>query len=126
MLPHALASWDDRPATPARKPRLQPGVERPRDRFGRPLPWDAETELELLDYDSLSIEENQGLAIESFNEGVYFSAHEAWEGAWRQARGTADEEILQGPGPDGRRLHPHATRQPARRAHTPGPRRIPP
>lgn len=79
-----------------RKPRLQPGVERPRDRFGRPLAWGQPTELELHDYDNLSLEENHRLAIQSFNDGVFFSAHEAWEGAWRVAHDTPDEEFFKG------------------------------
>lgn len=79
-----------------RKPRLQPGVERPRDRFGRPLAWNQPTELELHDHDNLSLEENHRLAIEAFNAGVFFSAHEAWEGSWRVAHDTPDEEFFKG------------------------------
>lgn len=75
---------------------MQSGVERPRDRFGRPLPWGSESELPLENYDSLPVEENHRLAMASFDEGVYFAAHEAWEGAWRKARGSADEEFFKG------------------------------
>lgn len=71
-------------------------MERPRDRFGRPLGWDQPSELELHDYDNLLLEENHRLAIEAFNDGVFFSAHEAWEGAWRRARNTPDEEFFKG------------------------------
>lgn len=77
------------------KPRNELG-ERPRDAFGRPLPWGSETQLALEDYDNLPIETNLRLAVEAFNSGVYFSAHEAWEGAWRQSHGTPDEEFFKG------------------------------
>ena len=69
---------------------------RPRDRLGRPLDWDAENELELDDYDALSIEQNHQLARRAAREGRYFAAHEAWETAWKQARGTGDEEFYKG------------------------------
>ena len=50
----------------------------------------------LEDYDNLPLERNHELAVEALNRGVYFSAHEAWEGAWRRARGTDDEEFFKG------------------------------
>jgi hypothetical protein len=71
-------------------------AERPRDELGRPLPWGSETRIELEDYATLSLEENDRLGREHFNAGRYFPAHEAWEGAWRQARGTTDEELYKG------------------------------
>ncbi len=74
--------------------RVKP--ERPRDELGRPLPWGAQSRLALLNYDAMSIEENHRLAREYFNEGKFFQAHEAWEGAWRKAQGTADEEFYKG------------------------------
>ena len=67
--------------------------ERPRDRLGRPLDWDAPNELVLEDYDSLSLAENHELAREHVRAGRYFPAHEAWETAWKQARGTEDAEF---------------------------------
>lgn len=70
--------------------------ERPRDRLGRPLDWDATNELELEDYDSLSIERNHELAREHVRAGRYFPAHEAWETAWKQARNTDDAEFFKG------------------------------
>ena len=70
--------------------------ERPRDRLGRPLPWDAEPELELEDFDSLSIEENHELARLHARAGRWFPAHEAWETAWKQARDTEDAELFKG------------------------------
>jgi hypothetical protein len=70
--------------------------ERPRDRLGRPLAWDAANELELEDYDARTIEENHELARAAVREGRYFPAHEAWETAWKQARGSGDEEFFKG------------------------------
>ena len=70
--------------------------ERPRDRLGRPLDWAAENELELEDYDSLSLAENDRLGREHVRAGRYFPAHEAWETAWKQARGTDDAELFKG------------------------------
>src|ERR671934_2595117 len=74
--------------------RLKP--ERPRDELGRPQPWDAENRLEMPDFDRHSLEENHRLGIRLFQEGRYFPAHEAWETAWKQARGTDDAEFFKG------------------------------
>lgn len=96
--------------------------ERPRDRFGRPLAWDAENELELEDFDSLTVEENHELGRRSMREQRFFSAHEAWETAWKQARGTGDEEFYKGLSQMGagythfRRANPHGTMVLLRRA----------
>jgi hypothetical protein len=70
--------------------------ERPRDRLGRPMPWDAEGELELEDFDSLSLEQNHRLGREHAEAGRWFPAHEAWETAWKQARDTPDAEFFKG------------------------------
>ncbi len=70
--------------------------ERPRDRLGRPLAWDAEGELELEDFDSLSLEENHALARGHARAGRWFPAHEAWETAWKQARDTDEAELFKG------------------------------
>ena len=70
--------------------------ERPRDKLGRPLPWDSEGELELEDFDALSLEENHELAREHARAGRWFPAHEAWETAWKQARGTDEAELFKG------------------------------
>jgi hypothetical protein len=70
--------------------------ERPRDLLGRPLDWGAENQLVLEDYDALGIEENHELARAHVRAGRYFPAHEAWETAWKQARGTADAEFFKG------------------------------
>lgn len=70
--------------------------ERPRDRLGRPMPWDAEGELELEDFDSMSLEENHELARRHARAGRWFPAHEAWETAWKQARDTEEAEFFKG------------------------------
>jgi uncharacterized protein len=71
-------------------------AERPRDRLGRPLAWDAPNELVLEDFDSLSLEQNHELGRAHARAGRYFPAHEAWETAWKQARGTDDAEFFKG------------------------------
>lgn len=70
--------------------------ERPRDELGRPLDWDAENRLHLPDFDALGAEENHELGRRFAREGNVFGAHEAWETAWKQARGTGDEEFFKG------------------------------
>jgi uncharacterized protein len=70
--------------------------QRPRDVLGRPLDWDAVNELELEDYDAMSIEENHEIGRRSMREQRFFPAHEAWETAWKQARGSGDEEFFKG------------------------------
>jgi hypothetical protein len=78
------------PLEPANKP------ERPRDELGRPLPWGSENRLHLPDFESFDIETNHRLAVEHFNAGQFFAAHEAWEVTWKLARGTPDEEFFKG------------------------------
>jgi hypothetical protein len=70
--------------------------ERPRDRLGRPLPWQADGELALEDFDSLSLEENHELGRSHAHAGRWFPAHEAWETAWKQARDTEEAELFKG------------------------------
>jgi hypothetical protein len=70
--------------------------ERPRDRLGRPLPWDAEGELELEDFDALSLDENHELGRRHARAGRWFPAHEAWETAWKQARDSDEAELFKG------------------------------
>ena len=74
--------------------RLKP--ERPRDALGRPLPWGVETQLHLPDFDAMTLEENHEAGRRLAGEGNWFGAHEAWETAWKQARGTGDEEFFKG------------------------------
>jgi predicted metal-dependent hydrolase len=84
--------------TPDRNPGEQPEIAapRPRDEFGRPLPAGTPTRLQLADFDAHSVEENHRLGIDYFNSGVYFGAHEAWETAWKQTKGTEDHEFFKG------------------------------
>ncbi len=70
--------------------------ERPRDRLGRPLAWDAANELELEDYDHLSLEQNHELGRAHTRAARFFPAHEAWETAWKQARTTDEAEFFKG------------------------------
>jgi uncharacterized protein len=58
--------------------------------------WDQENRLQLEDFDSLALEENHRLARRHFDGGRFFPAHEAWETAWKQAKGTPDEEFFKG------------------------------
>ena len=66
-------------------------VERPRDRFGRPLAAGSTNRLDLPEFDTLSVDENHRLAIQFFNDAIFFGAHEAWETAWRASHGNPDE-----------------------------------
>src|SRR3954464_11148395 len=70
--------------------------ERPRDELGRPLPWDAQTRLRLPDFDAMSTEENDRAARKFLVDRNFFGAHEAWETAWKQSKGTGDEELFKG------------------------------
>jgi len=70
--------------------------ERPRDELGRPLPWGAETRLHLPDFDAMSTEENDKAARKFLLDRNFFGAHEAWETAWKQSKGTGDEELFKG------------------------------
>jgi uncharacterized protein len=74
--------------------RLKP--RRPRDELGRPQAWEAENRLHLPDFDANALEENHRLGIEMLESGNYFGAHEAWETAWKQARGTDEAEFFKG------------------------------
>lgn len=69
---------------------------RPRDPLGRPLPWGTATQLPMEDFDELGIEENHRLATAYFDEANFFPAHEAWEAAWKEAKGTYEEELFKG------------------------------
>ena len=70
--------------------------QRPRDELGRPLAWDDENRMRLEDFDRLSLERNHELALEYARAGRWFPAHEAWETAWKQARGTEQAELFKG------------------------------
>jgi hypothetical protein len=70
--------------------------ERPRDELGRPLPWDATSELDLEDFDALTLEEDHALGLAHARAGRWFPAHEAWETAWKKARDTGEAELFKG------------------------------
>jgi hypothetical protein len=70
--------------------------ERPRDPLGRPLPWGEQTQLHMPDFDAMTLDENHEAGRRFVAEGNWFAAHEAWETAWKQARGTGDEEFYKG------------------------------
>ena len=70
--------------------------ERPRDELGRPLPWGEASMLHLPDFDAMSLHDNDRAARRFLAERNYFGAHEAWETAWKQAKGTGDEELFKG------------------------------
>ena len=79
-----------RPQTDAQK------VERPRDELGRPLPAGATNRLRLEAFEQFDLQTNHRLAVQHFNAGQYFGAHEAWETCWRLSRDTADEAFFKG------------------------------
>jgi hypothetical protein len=78
------------PSDKRQKPR------RPRDLLGRPQAWDAANQLEMPDFDALTLEENHELGRRYVQERRFFHAHEAWETAWKQAKGTDDAEFFKG------------------------------
>ena len=78
------------PSDKRQKPR------RPRDLLGRPQAWDATNQLEMPDFDSLTLQENHELGRRYVRERRFFQAHEAWETAWKQAKGTDDAEFFKG------------------------------
>lgn len=108
----ARGSGGDRPPSAPRPGRLQrtpapkpnrprdpdapPKPKRPRDPLGRPLSWDASNELTLEDYDRLPLARNHELGMEHFNAQRFFPAHEAWETAWKQTKGTGEAEFFKG------------------------------
>ena len=71
-------------------------AERPRDEFGRPLPYGAKSRLQLANFDALSIDQNHLLGIDYLNARNFFGAHEAWETAWRMSKGSEEEEFFKG------------------------------
>ncbi len=81
---------------PAPTPAPRPKPSRPRDELGRPLPAGSANRMELPDFDANTLEENHALAIDYFDAGSFFAAHEAWETCWGQAKGTDEEEFFKG------------------------------
>ena len=70
--------------------------ERPRDELGRPLPWGEASRLHLPDFDAMTLDDNDRAARGFLATRNYFGAHEAWETAWKQAKGTGEEELFKG------------------------------
>src|SRR5436305_3228261 len=89
-MPHEATGKTGVPSETRQKP------ERPRGELGRPLPWDAQTRLHLPDFDAMSTEENDRAARKFLGDRNFFGAHEAWETAWKQSKGTGDEELFKG------------------------------
>lgn len=75
-----------------RQPETAQGV-RPRDEAGRPQPRGSAHRLPLDDNERLTVAENHLLALRRFREGRHFSAHEAWEAAWKRSC-TPDERAV--------------------------------
>ncbi|MXW26325.1 MAG: DUF309 domain-containing protein [Dehalococcoidia bacterium] len=71
-------------------------TERPRDELGRPLPAGSPNLLAVDDLAGLSTAEANALALAHFDAGRYFLAHEAWEAAWLESKGTASEALFKG------------------------------
>ena len=71
-------------------------TERPRDELGRPLPAGSRNRLAVDDLDGLSATEANALALAHFDAGRYFLAHEAWEAAWLESKGTTSEALFKG------------------------------
>jgi len=69
-----------------------PGAERPRDRLGRPLPWDATGYPTVPIRADISAEEAIAEARAYLDEGLPFHAHEVLEMRWRCC--PADERPL--------------------------------
>ena len=70
--------------------------ERPRDELGRPLPAGSPNRLAVDDLGGLSTAEANAVALAHFDAGRYFLAHEAWEAAWLESKGTASEALFKG------------------------------
>lgn len=70
--------------------------ERPRDELGRPLPAGSPNRLAVDDLEGLSAAEANALALAHFDAGRYFLAHEAWEAAWLESKGTASDALFKG------------------------------
>lgn len=68
---------------------------RPRDRLGRPLPYDT-TRSELAEeFDHATVEDALATAVELWDQGRYFEAHECLEDVWHHAADD-DRDFWQG------------------------------
>ncbi len=73
----------------------RPEQARPRDRTGRPLPYDTDVRPLAQDHDPDTVEEALGLGVRLWNDERYFEAHECLEAVWH-ASPQADEDFWQG------------------------------
>lgn len=89
-MPQEAAGKTGSPSDARQKP------ERPRDELGRPLPWGEASRIQLPDFDAMSLDDNDRAARDFLAARNYFGAHEAWETAWKQAKGTGEEELFKG------------------------------
>lgn len=73
----------------------RPEQARPRDRTGRPLPYDTDVWPLAQEHDPATVEEALGLGVRLWNDDRYFEAHECLEAVWH-ASPQADEDLWQG------------------------------
>jgi hypothetical protein len=89
----AAGASDDRDRD--RRDDGRPEQARPRDRTGRPLPYDT-TEVELAEeHEPATVEEALALGARLWDEGRYFEAHECLEHVWHAAP-EDDRDLWQG------------------------------
>lgn len=73
----------------------RPEQTRPRDRTGRPLPYDTSVRPLAEEHEPQTVEEALELGVHLWNEGRYFEAHECLEDVWHAAP-EADMDLWQG------------------------------
>ena len=73
----------------------RPEQARPRDRTGRPLPYDTTGVPLTEDHDPSTVEEALELGIQLWNQQRFFEAHECLEAVWH-ASPEADQDLWQG------------------------------
>lgn len=73
----------------------RPEQARPRDRSGRPLPYDTSVWPLAEEHDPQTVEEALQLGVRLWNDGRYFEAHECLENVWHAAP-EADTDLWQG------------------------------
>lgn len=93
----ALQPEESRPAAPTRDRRDdgRPEQARPRDRTGRPLPYDTTGVPLIEEHAPDTVEEALGLGIELWREERFFEAHECLEHVWHAAP-AEDADLWQG------------------------------
>jgi len=93
----AVQPEESRPAAPTRDRRDdgRPEQARPRDRTGRPLPYDTTGVPLIEEHEPANVEEALGLGIELWREERFFEAHECLEQVWHAAP-AEDADLWQG------------------------------